>query len=100
MTKPEKLQVSAAEWQIIAAILSLVEECEVWAFGSRTKGEARQYSDLDLGLIGQGPISHQQLAQLREAFTESDLCWTVDLVDYQLAGPTIQQAIKQGIRLR
>ena len=47
--------------------------CEVRAFGSRIDGSARKYSDLDLAVVGDGPLSFETMGKLKEAFSESDL---------------------------
>lgn len=55
----------------------------VWAFGSRVHGRnLKRYSDLDLALLTQEPLSLDALAELRDAFAESDLPFRVDLVDW------------------
>ena len=51
---------------------------EIWAYGSRVRGNPRRYSDLDLVAFtnpGQRPLADN----LREAFEESDLPIRVDL---------------------
>lgn len=51
---------------------------EIWAYGSRVRGNNRRYSDLDLVAFtspGQRPLADN----LREAFEESDLPIRVDL---------------------
>ena len=51
---------------------------EIWAYGSRVRGNSRRYSDLDLVAFtkpGQRPLADG----LREAFEESDLPIRVDL---------------------
>ena len=51
---------------------------EVWAYGSRVRGNPRRYSDLDLvAFTGSGQSA--QADDLREAFEESDLPIRVDL---------------------
>ena len=50
---------------------------EVWAYGSRVRGNPRRYSDLDLVVPEPGQSS--QANDLREAFEESDLPIRVDL---------------------
>ena len=50
----------------------------VWAYGSRVKGNARPYSDLDLVAFTE-PGHTSQLNALREAFEDSDLPFRVDL---------------------
>ena len=56
--------------------------CEVRAFGSRVKWTAKDYSDLDLAVVGSKPLSFRQLRQLAEAFEESYLPIRVDVVDW------------------
>ena len=59
-----------------------IPECEVRAFGSRVKWTAKDYSDLDLAVIGSKPLSFRQLRQLAAAFEESYLPIRVDVVDW------------------
>lgn len=83
MTKPDRLQVSEQEWQHIDAILQqYLPQVPVWAFGSRVQGKAKPYSDLDLAIISEKPLDLSKLAEVAEAFSESDLPWKVDLVDW------------------
>ena len=82
MAKPAGLQISDSEWQQVSAILQhYLPQYEVWAFGSRVKGNAKPYSDLDLAIISDTPLPLPLLAEIAEAFSESDLPWKVDLVD-------------------
>lgn len=55
---------------------------EARVFGSRARGDARPYSDLDLALIGDEALPRQTLWLLEEDFEESDLPFRVDLVDW------------------
>lgn len=50
-----------------------------YAYGSRVKGTARKYSDLDLCYQEEVPLS--VISQLREEFTESNLPFEVELVN-------------------
>lgn len=89
---PSGLDVKPEEWIIIHNILKQhVPELEVWAFGSRTKGTAKPHSDLDLAVITQRPMSLHVQAALADAFSESDLPWRVDVVDWS----TTQEAFRQ-----
>ena len=78
-----KLQITNEEKNIVQNILQqYVPNCEVWAFGSRATNSAKKYSDLDLAIIGKQPLSVQKMADLNNAFSESDLIWKVDIVDW------------------
>ena len=56
--------------------------CEVRAFGSRVKWTAKDYSDLDLAVVGNRRFSLREMYRLTEAFEESDLPMRVDVVDW------------------
>ena len=70
---------------IVAGILraALPAGAQVWAFGSRATGRARPYSDLDLAIDAGRPLRLEEHAALAEAFSESDLPYKVDLVDWR-----------------
>jgi type I restriction enzyme S subunit len=59
-----------------------VPDCEVRAFGSRVKWTAKDYSDLDLAIIGKGKIDRKCLNRLEEAFENSELPVRVDVLDW------------------
>ena len=54
----------------------------VRVFGSRAKWTAKPHSDLDLALKGKQPLPRSVLGDLAEAFSESDLPFRVDIVDW------------------
>ena len=55
---------------------------EVLAFGSRATWTAKNYSDLDLAILGDEQLPLDVSSALAEAFSESDLPFKVDLVDW------------------
>ena len=94
MVKPEGLQISDNEWQQVSAILQrYLPQYDIWAVGSRVKGHAKAYSDLDLAIISDTPLPLALLAEVAEAFSESDLPWIVDLVDWATTSERFQQVI-------
>ena len=70
-----------------------VPACEVRAFGSRVTQSAKEYSDLDLAVVGVTALDRHTLARLKEAFEESDLPIQVDVLDWQ----EISQSFKEII---
>jgi len=66
---------------------------EVWAFGSRASGAARPHSDLDLAVMGDAPLDFATLATLRDAFSESNLPFRVDVVDWASADEPFRRII-------
>ena len=67
----------------------------VWAFGSRARRSAKPYSDLDLVIMGDAPLSLDALAALNEAFAESDLPWKVDVVDWARLGDAFRRIVER-----
>ncbi len=91
------IDVSPVHLEIILDILKIhVPTCQVRAFGSRYSGTARDYSDLDLAVVGRCKLTLLQLGNLREAFAESTLPYRVDVLDWLAISPEFQQVIEAG----
>ncbi|NOT58416.1 MAG: hypothetical protein HOP18_27795, partial [Deltaproteobacteria bacterium] len=72
-----------------------VPECEVRAFGSRVTWTAKDYSDLDLAVVGDRALDSDALRRLKEAFEESDLPFRVDVLDWHAISPAFQKVIEK-----
>jgi type I restriction enzyme S subunit len=91
------IDIRPEHWQIVRRILRQhVPGHEVWAFGSRAGRTAKPYSDLDLAIIGDEPLPLSVRAALAEAFSDSDLPWRVDIVDWATAGEPFRRIIENG----
>jgi type I restriction enzyme S subunit len=89
------INISPENWRIVRDILQrYVPDREVWAFGSRAKWTAKEFSDLDIAIIGDKPLNIALTADLREAFQESALPFKVDIVDWANITPSFQQVIQ------
>lgn len=85
------------DWEIVRDILARhVPQYEVWAFGSRTKGTAKEYSDLDLAIISDEPLTLPLSASLVDEFVESDLPMKVDVVDWATTSEAFRKIIEQN----
>lgn len=71
----------------------LAPNCEVRIFGSRVRGTARKYSDIDLALVGTKKLPDQIISELKQAFSESDLPYRVDVLDWHGLAPSLRQII-------
>lgn len=90
------IDVRPEHWKIIRHILhEHIPELDVWAFGSRAKWNAKEYSDLDLAIITEKPLALTTSAALGEAFSESDLPWRVDIVDWSATNERFRKLIEQ-----
>ena len=76
-------------------LTELVPECEVRAFGSRASWTSKDYSDLDLAVVGRGPLDWKTLGRLREAFEDSDLPMRVDVLDWHAISESFRKVIER-----
>jgi len=79
--------------RILAAHLPGVE---VRAFGSRVRGTARRFSDLDLAVVADDPLPADRLEALRDAFSASDLPILVDVLDWHAVNPAFRAVVDAG----
>ena len=90
------LDVRSDHLKIVQEILKkFVSDREVWAFGSRAKWLAKEYSDLDLCVVGDTPLSFRTLGLIEEAFDESDLPYKVDVVDWATTSESFRKIIER-----
>jgi uncharacterized protein len=87
------MQLTDNEKSIVETILSNVSG-EIYLFGSRVRGTARPDSDLDVCIkrsVSEVPL--ETISELREKFSNSNLPFAVDLVDYQHLNTSFRDAI-------
>jgi uncharacterized protein len=68
-------------------------DVEAWAFRSRITPHFKPWSDLDLAIITKAPLTPRELALLANDFSESELPFKVDLIDWSMASPEFQALI-------
>ena len=74
---------NADELAVVKAILvRRVPYASVWVFGSRATGKSKKYSDLDLCVKANQALGLDLISAMAEDFSESDLPWKVDIVDW------------------
>jgi predicted nucleotidyltransferase len=59
-------------------------DTQMWqpvVFGSRARGTAQKFSDVDLGFVGSRPLPQEMKTALWEALDDSDIPYVVDIVD-------------------
>jgi len=83
--------------EIVRAIVErFVPGKEVRAFGSRTSGNARRHSDLDLVIMTERPLDVIVLAGMKAAFSDSDLPFKVDVLDGASLEENFRRLIREG----
>lgn len=90
------IDISPEELEIVLDILRKhVPDKEVWAFGSRAKGTSWRYSDLDLAIITERPMSLLLRGDIAEDFSESDLPFRVDVLDWATISDNFRRIVEE-----
>lgn len=88
------IEIDPEHWAIVCDILLRdLADYEVWAFGSRARHAAKRYSDLDLAIMTEQPLPLALYAKVCDAFSESDLPWRVDVIDWASTGESFRNII-------
>ena len=66
----------------------------VWVFGSRANWKTKDSSDLDLAMEGADALDYKAMVGLEVAFEESDLPYTVDVVDLNAVSPEFKNIVE------
>ena len=94
MTTP--IDIRTDHLRIVHDVLArhLPDGVRVWVFGSRATWATKDSSDLDLALEGETEIPQRSLSALEAAFEESDLPYSVDIVDVRRIGERFKQLVE------
>ena len=83
--------------QILKKVLGENSDIIVFVFGSRIKGNAEKFSDLDLAIFKEGENVPKLVAELLYEFEESDLPFKVDVVDLNETSENFRKAIEKDL---
>ena len=67
---------------------------QVWVFGSRAKWTSTDASDLDLAVAGPSRLDYRVMAGLEVAFEESNLPYSVDVVDLNAVNQEFKRIVE------
>ncbi len=67
----------------------------VRVFGSRVRGTAKPFSDLDLVIMGDEPLDFRLLSALKDAFADSNLPFRVDVVEWAATSEAFRGIIEE-----
>lgn len=91
------IHLSESQLALVRSILQThTPNIKAFAFGSRIRAQHKKHSDLDIALMTNTPMDWRVLADLREAFEESELPIRVDVIDWS----TCSEEFKKLIDLR
>ena len=91
------VSIASAHLTLIQNLLRthLQSPCTVWAYGSRTQGAFKRYSDLDLAIIEPENVDVLTMAKLRMALEESDLPFKVDIVEFAALSDAFKEIVER-----
>lgn len=86
-----------SEWKkIVEEVLhQYVPDRRVVIFGSRAVGNPKPFSDIDLCVMGEKPLSAEVMSELKNAFVESDLPVRVDVIDWATTSSRFRKVVEQ-----
>ncbi len=95
MTTPP-IDIRPDHLEIVLDILreNLAPDVKVWVFGSRASWATKRSSDLDLALEGADKIDRKVRGALEDAFEDSDLPYTVDIVDMNRVSDKFRRVVE------
>jgi predicted nucleotidyltransferase len=74
-------------------------DCEVRAFGSRIEDRARDFSDLDLVLVGSENLNWRRIESLKDAFASSNLPMTIDVIDWHAISDEFRSVVENNYEI-
>ena len=76
---------------------SVLDNVEIYIFGSRTQGKSLEYSDVDIALKGKNQIELDKILNLRAAFSNSTFPYKVDIIDLNNIDEKFYNIIKEDL---
>jgi predicted nucleotidyltransferase len=77
------------------SVTRMLPNARVFIFGSQVMGTSRQDSDCDVAIDAGHILSFSEIGALRENFENSDLPFSVDLIDIRATSPDFLARISQ-----
>lgn len=93
----ERTMILLPESQLVIVkkiLLEFVPAVKVCVFGSRARDKCKEFSDLDLVVMGERELDSRVMFELKDAFDESDLPIRVDVVDWHAISPSFRKIIE------
>lgn len=89
------IQMDEHHYQIVKKILNHYN-VKTMIFGSRAKGTAKKFSDLDLVLLD--PVEGRKLTSIKSDLEESNLPYKVDIIQWNELDQNFQNHIKNDLK--
>lgn len=79
--------------KIIAIISALVPDATIYLFGSRARGTQSKWSDIDIALEANQPISRFVLGEVMSIFEASNILYKIQVVDINSVNEAMRESI-------
>ena len=73
----------------------LPEQYKIYLFGSWVKGNARENSDIDIGILGNKKVEWTIMAKILNSVDEINTLRSIDVVDLKSAGRNFREKVLQ-----
>ena len=77
-------------------ITKYLPDCKIYLFGSRVKGTAKEYSDIDIALDSKN-LNENILLKIQNEFENSTLPYEVDIADLNNISETFKNHIENSL---
>ncbi len=93
----KQIALQPSELNLVREILAKhIPDREVRIFGSRYNGRVKPFSDLDLVIMGDATINPDTISSIHEAFSESNISFKVDIIEWVTTSQTFRRIINQN----
>lgn len=82
---------------IINSILKIIPNVEIYVYGSRVKGTAVKYSDVDIALNSGEEIPFDTVLKLKAFFSDSTFPYMVDIIDLNSISENFKNRIQKDL---
>lgn len=82
---------------IINSILKIIPNVEIYVYGSRVKGTAVKYSDVDIALKSGVEIPFDTVLKLKAFFSDSTFPYMVDIIDLNSISENFKNRIQKDL---
>ncbi|MEI6728937.1 MAG: nucleotidyltransferase domain-containing protein [bacterium] len=86
---------SEIEFLILSIRNVLGENTKILIFGSRVRGTARKFSDVDIAVTRQKPIPSRDLTKIKEEINNSKFRYLVDIVDLNSVSAEFRKVVEE-----
>lgn len=94
---PDEIQLEEKWLKLVRALAAEhLPGCDIRVFGSRTTGNAKKFSDIDLLVMAPADLDRRQITRLSIALQDSDIPYLVDILDSRLIDEEFLEVILPG----